>query len=174
MLADASCAGRIGSPVSFSVAALPDPGVVHFYSYATGVSIELPVGFQADSADGADTASARYRDGDALVQVRVVGAFGAGAFGAGAGGAGAGEEAVRALADGFASRGEVLARRDRLVDDCPATTVVTRSGGRVEHETAIAADGRLLAVVAVVPDSAAASLSAAYDAAVDSIRVIPL
>jgi hypothetical protein len=148
--------------VSFSVAALPDPGVVHFYSYATGISIELPVGFESDGADGT---SARYRDGDALVQVRVVGEVPAGSDG---------QAAVRELADGFAARGGVLTRRDRSVDDCPAATVVTRSAGRAEHQTVLAADGRLLTVVGVAPEPDVDALLAAYDTAVDSVRVIPL
>jgi hypothetical protein len=148
--------------VSFSVAALPDPGVVHFYSYATGISIELPVGFEADGADGT---SARYRDGDALVQVRVVGAVQAGDDDV---------AAMQALADGFAARGELLTRRDRIVDDCPAATVVTRSAGQAEHQTVVAADGRLLTVVGVASGPDVDALLAAYDAAVDSVRVIPL
>lgn len=151
--------------MSFSIAALPDPGVVHFYSYATGISLELPVGFEADGEDGT---SARYRNDDGtaeppLVQVRVVGEYSSG------GDAGA----VRALADGFAERAEFLSRRERPVDDCPAETVVSRSGGRFQHQTALAADGRLIAVVCVTAETSPDDL-AAFDTAIDSIRVIPL
>ncbi len=150
--------------MSFSIAALPDPGVVHFYSYATGVSLELPVGFEAD---GEDDTSARYRDDDGtpeppLVQVRVVGEYPAGQD----------VGAVRALADGFAERAELISRQERSVDDCPAETVVSGSGSRVQHQTVLAADGRLITVVCVAAQSP--DRRAAFDAAIDSIRVIPL
>jgi hypothetical protein len=157
VLADAAFAGGFGAAVSFSVAALADPGVVHFYSYSTGVSIELPTGFESD---GGDATSARYRDGAAVVQVRVVGE---------ADSPGAAAAALAALADGFAGRAELVSRRDRVVDDCPAVTVVTRSAAGVEQQTVLAADERLITVVGTglePPDG--------YDAAIESIRVIPL
>jgi hypothetical protein len=55
------------------------------------------------------------------------------------------------------------------VDDCPAVTVVTRSVAGVEQQTVLAADERLITVVGTglePPDG--------YDAAIESIRVIPL
>lgn len=149
--------------MSFSVAALADPGVVHFYSYATGISIELPVGFESG---GEDATSARYRDGAAVVQVRVVGDVEP--SGATDADDTADADAVAALADGFTARGELISRRERVVDGCPASTVVTRSAAGLAQQTALAGDGRLIAVVGVGVEPPA------YEAAIGSIRVIRL
>ncbi len=147
--------------MSFSIAALRDPGVVHFSSWATGVSFELPVGFEAA---GSDATSARYQDGGRVVQVEVVGAVDAGAAAA----------AVHALADGFAATGELLDRGERTVDDSPATTVVTLVDGRLRHQTAVAADGRLLSIVGTGPGDDADALRPLFDTAVESVRIIAL
>jgi hypothetical protein len=143
-----------------------DPGVVHFYSYATGVSLELPVGFEAV---GEDDVSAEYADraddgpvtsDTPVVRIRVVGDIDDDA----------GAAAALDLAEGFAAPGSI-ARHDRVIDGFPAVTVVSRDGARSLHQTAVAADGRLLSVIAVTSD---AGLLPAYDAAVDSIRFIRL
>lgn len=144
---------------------LPGPGVVAFYSYATGVSFELPVGFEVD---GEDEASATYVDEDresARVQVRVVGAV---------------EsvdpaEAATSLGDAFTQVGNALIRRRELtVDGVPAVTVLTRRPDDwLLHQTVVAADGRLITVVGMIPP-AQADLADEFDTAVESIRVIVL
>jgi hypothetical protein len=145
-----------------------DPGVVHFYSYATGVSLELPVGFEAV---GEDDVSAEYADRaddgpvtseTPAVRIRVVGDVDDDDD--------AGAAAALELADGFAAAGSI-GRHDRVIDGFPAVTVVSRDGARLLHQTAVAADGRLLSVIAVSSDD---GLLPAYDAAVDSIRFIRL
>jgi hypothetical protein len=143
-----------------------DPGVVHFYSYATGVSLELPVGFEFV---GEDEVSAEYADraddgpvtsDTPTVRIRVVGDIDDDG----------GPAAALELAEGFAASGSI-ARHDRVIDGFPAFTVVSRDGARFLHQTAVAADGRLLSVIAVGSDD---GLLPAYDAAVDSIRFIRL
>lgn len=145
------------------------PDVVHFYSYATGVSLELPVGFEFA---GEDDASAGYvdasgdvpADSDPRVQVRSVARI----EGAEP------QQAVHALADGFAAvGGELLERRDRQVDDEPGCTVVLRRAddGRYVHTTAAADGDRLVTVTAIAPTP---DLLPRFDAAIDSIRFVPL
>jgi hypothetical protein len=138
--------------------------LVHFYSYATGISLELPLGFEAVAED---ESSAAYKDSDRpgapTFQVRVVGEVDV-----------VGElDAVHGLAAGFAAvDGTLLAQRDFEVDEAPGRTVVMqRVDGAVVHQTALAAEGRLVSLVGTSPDS---SLVAAYDAAILSIRVIVL
>jgi len=146
------------------------PPVVAFYSYVTGVSIELPVGFEFAGEDDASASYAdRADDGPVtertpVVRIRVVGTV--------EGGRRAALEAVRGLADGFAGAGrETISRTDRVIDGCPATTVVSREPGRVLHQSAVVADGRLVTTVAVAP---ADDLLPAFDAALDSIRFVRL
>jgi hypothetical protein len=138
--------------------------LVHFYSYVTGISLELPLGFEQVAED---SDSATYRDADRpggpMFQVRVVGEVDV-----------VGElDAVHGLAAGFAALdGTLLSQRDFEVDEAPGRTVVMqRIDGAVVHQTALAADGRLVSLVGTAPD---ASLVAAFDAAVESIRVIVL
>jgi hypothetical protein len=145
------------------------PEVVHFFSYATGVSLELPVGFElVDESDG----SASYADrpegegpiteSTPVVRVRLVGEV-EGPVEA---------DAVRGLADGFAAAGgEQISRTRHEIDECPAVTVVSRDGGRVLHQTAVVADGRLLSIVAVAPGE---QMLPVYDTALESIRFIAL
>jgi hypothetical protein len=147
---------------------MTEPGLVHFFSYVTGVSLELPVGFEFD---GEDDVSASYADrvddepvtsATPVVRVRVVGQIEGDA----------GPAAVRGLADGFGGADrETVGRRDRAVDGSRAVTVVSRDSGRVLHQTAIAADDRLLSVIASAPTD---ELLPVYDAAIDSIRIIAL
>jgi hypothetical protein len=144
---------------------LPGPGVVAFYSYATGVSLELPVGFEFDAED---SSSVTYLDADrddARVQVRVVGAIDSPDP----------KAAAAALADAFTKVGnEVLARRDTVADQLPAFTVLTRRPDRwLLHQTVLAADGRLLTIVGMVPPGQP-DLPGELDTAIDSIRVIVL
>ena len=145
---------------------LPGPAVVAFYSYATGVSLELPVGFAPDDEDAE---SATYVDEDrqsARVQVRVVGAIDPGRDP---------REAAAALADAFTRVGnEVLGKRELVVDQLPAFTVLTRRpDGWVLHQTVLAGDGRLVTVVGMVPPGED-ELPGQLDTAIESIRMIVL
>src|SRR5690242_8048850 len=100
-----------------SIFAAP-PEVLHFYSYATGVSIELPMGFTVDD-EGASSVTYVDEDGTApvRVQVQVVGALESRDP----------RSVVTALADSFAEQGNDTVRRGELVvDECPAATVVSR------------------------------------------------
>lgn len=143
------------------------PEVLHFYSYATGVSIELPAGFTVD-AEGAS--SATYVDTDraepARVQVQVVGALESREPRA----------VVTSLVDAFAAEAdEVVRRRDLVVDEAPATTVVTRrSDGWWLHQTAVAGDGKLITVVGMLAPEDGDELVPQLDTAVASIRLITL
>jgi hypothetical protein len=144
---------------------LPGPDVVAFYSYATGVSLELPIGFEVDDED---EWSATYVDadrGEARVQVRVVGALDSDAP----------ASAAKSLADAFARVGNhVVGRRELTVDQTPAFTVVTRRDDDwVLHQTALAADGRLITIVGLLPPDEA-DLPGELDTAIESVRVIVL
>ncbi|MEO6886488.1 MAG: hypothetical protein ABI232_09420 [Jatrophihabitantaceae bacterium] len=144
------------------------PAVIAFYSYATGVSIELPVGFEFN---GEDEVCATYVDraddgpvtaATPVVRIRVVGEIEDGG----------GRDVVRDLADGFAAADhQTLSRRDREIDECHAVTVVSEQAGRVLHQTAVDADGRLLSIIAAAPSQ---DLLPSFDAAIDSIRFIAL
>lgn len=144
------------------------PDVLHFYSYATGVSFELPVGFTEDSEGGS---SATYVDEDdyadaARVQVQVVGQLEA-----------RDPRAVAtSLADAFTTQGnETVRRRDLVVDDAPATVVVSRRpDGWWLHQSVIAGDGKLLAIVGMAPPDAEDPLLAQLDTAVESVRLVTL
>jgi hypothetical protein len=144
------------------------PDVVHFYSYATGVSLELPVGFEFV---GEDDVSASYADraddgpvtvATPVVRVRVVAELMSDSA----------ADAVRALAGGFeAAERETVSRRELEIDDCPAICIVSRENGRVLHQTAVAADERLLSVIAAAPGD---DLLPVFDAVLDSMRFVRL
>jgi hypothetical protein len=147
---------------------MTDPGLIHFYSYVTGVSLELPVGFEFA---GEDDASATYVDrvddgpitpDTPVVRIRVVGEIERDA----------GPDAVRELADGFAAVDrETISQQEREIDGSPAVTVVSRDAGRVLHQTVVADDNRLLSIIAAAPGD---DLLTMFDAAVESIRFIAL
>jgi hypothetical protein len=147
---------------------MTDPGLIHFYSYVTGVSLELPVGFEFA---GEDDASATYVDrvddgpitpDTPVVRIQVVGEIEHDA----------GPDAMRELADGFAAADrETISRQEREIDGSPAVTVVSRDAGRVLHQTVVADDNRLLSIIAAAPGD---DLLAMFDAAVESIRFIAL
>ncbi|WGL53219.1 hypothetical protein P5P86_05190 [Nocardioides sp. BP30] len=142
---------------------------VHFYAYGTGVSLELPAGFE-QVEDGETTATyAELGDAAAVgpqtpaLQIRVVGAVpeqdpdGA--------------ATVARLADQLAGSGILLGRTDRVVDQCPVTTVEIERDGSYLHLSAAAADGRLLTFAG--RGNAAASFTV-WDIAIESTRFITL
>jgi hypothetical protein len=146
---------------------MTESGLVHFFSYVTGVSLELPVGFEFVGEDDASASYAdRADDGPVtartpIVRIRVVGEF-----------EGDAASAVRGLADGFdAADRDTVWRRDREIDGCPAVTVLSRDNGRVLHQSAVIADGRLLSIIAAAPND---DLVPVFDATLDSIRFIAL
>jgi hypothetical protein len=151
---------------SFTFADAPD--VLAFYSYATSVSIELPVGFRAEGEDGESATYAMTDDDDetvvARVQVRRVGRLDGDAT-----------AAVHSLADGFAGSGEVLDRRELTIDGLPAASVVVRrDDGWVLHQGAIGGDGLLLSVVGMASPEVADELVPKLDTALASVRVVQL
>lgn len=124
----------------------PLPELLHFFSWATGVSVELPVGFErveegesfADYADRDDErpdAPVRRR-----LRITVVGSFDPGMSAADR------RDAAVELADGFAAGdGEVLRREELVVDDeLVALVVVRRPDGTHLHLAAVATRGRLV------------------------------
>ncbi|WP_372729289.1 hypothetical protein [Nocardioides sp.] len=148
--------------------------LVHFFSYRTGVSIELPVGFESVTEDESSvTYAVLDEDGaagprDPQMHLQVVGEFEEDATDADR------TAAVRALADGFAGvDGELLGRADRLVDEEPTATVTLRrpDADLLLHLTAAAHGSRLLSIVASTSEEAMLS---SYDDAVASIRFIDL
>lgn len=142
--------------------------VVHHYSHATSISLELPAGY---AVEGEDDTSATYVDDSTdppvRVQTRLVARVDPGGL----------AKAVGALADGFADRPDATVRenRDTTIDGAWASTVVSRRvDGWTLHQTALAGQGELLSLVAMIPPGAPAGVLQGIDAAVESIRVIRL
>jgi hypothetical protein len=154
--------------------------VVHFFSYETGVSIELPVGFEEQFEDhGVAGYVDDPEDEDAgpvtaRVIIQVVGAIESGS-------PDTAEAAVAGLAQGFAGQGgEVIGRRQELIDDDPTETVIqlrtdeTLGGALVVHQTAAATGGHLLSITALAAAADRATAVPAYDRAIRSMRFISL
>ena len=152
--------------------------VIHFYSYETGVSIELPVGFEEQSEQHHSVAYVDDPDDDstpaARVLVQVVAELDADD-------AAAAQSAVDGLAHGFAAQGgEVLATRTETIDEVPTTTTLTRrtdpklGGEWIFHQTAAAAEGRLISISALAPSADQARRLPEFDAAIRSIRFVQL
>ncbi len=146
--------------------------LVHFYSYVTGVSLELPVGFEFDGEDESTVSYAELGDpGPAAdaprVWVSVLARFEAEVH--------PDDALVRLgeLADGFAAVGELVDRQSVIVDESPGVTVVVRRDGAVVQQSAFVADSKIITVLAVAP-AGRSDLVAAYAAAVASIRFIAL
>lgn len=143
--------------------------LIHFYSYATGVSLELPLGFEQVEESEAGASYAELGDATTVgpdtpaLQIRVVGAVPADDPD--------GAVTVSRLADQLARSGTELGRRDRVVDQCPVTTVEVEREGTYLHLSAAAADGRLLTFAG--RGDAPASY-AIWDAAIESTRFITL
>jgi hypothetical protein len=142
--------------------------LTHFYSYATGVSLELPADFERVEETESGVSYAALGEADAVgpdtpaFQIRSVGAV--------PGDDPDGAATVARLADQLAASGSVLDRRDRIVDECPVTTVEVERDGTFLHLSAAAADGRLLSFAG---RGTRADL-ATWDAAVESMRFITL
>ena len=146
--------------------------LVHFYSYATGVSLELPVGFEAVGRDAASASYAVLGDDDVTVvpgtqlQVRVVATLGS---------ASDDERAaqVDALAGALAEHGgDLVDRGVRVVDDERVVTVTTRTDdGMLALASATSTAQRLLSIVALARDE---ETLAAFDSALDSVRFVEL
>jgi len=75
------------------------------------------------------------------------------------------------LADQLAGPATVLGRIDRIVDECPVTTVEVEREGLFLHLSAAAADGRLLSFAGRGTSPAS---FATWDAAIESMRFITL
>ena len=107
------------------------PSRIHFYSAATGVSFELPPGFESGLQD---ERSAQYElrdDDDEHVLVRVV-----------IGTPDVGGAAVRTVAEAFAdTAGDLIEERLAVIDDCPTATVVVHLPHGVTGATPITGPG---------------------------------
>lgn len=141
--------------------------LVHFYSYATGVSLELPVGFESVGRDDASASYAVLGDDDVTVVpgtqllVQVVGTPDA-----------VPAAQVDALAAALAADGEVLTRGEREVDDeRVVTATLRRPDGMLVLAGAVATDERLLAITGLARDE---ETLAVHEAALASIRFIEL
>lgn len=143
--------------------------LTHFYSYATGVSLELPVGFQCVEEGESVASYAALDDTDDVgpdtpaLQVRVVAAV--------PDDDPEGTAALARLADQLAASGSLLGRVDRIVDECPVITVEVERDGTYLHLSAAAADGRLISIAG---RSTARDDFAIWDAAIESMRFITL
>lgn len=150
---------------------------VHLYSYETGVSLELPVGFeQEDEAHGVvvydETSDDDPRERTATVVIRVV----ADSEGPSAGGA-----AFSGLTEAAASGlDEVLEQRTEIVDETEVAIVIGRlrdgtTGREVFlHQSAAAVDDRVLTVAATAAGDRGEQYRAIFDAAVRSMRFVLL
>jgi hypothetical protein len=142
--------------------------LTHFYSYATGVSLELPAGFTRVAEDEASASYAALGDDDRLgpdtpaLQIRVVDTVPADDPD--------GTATVARLADQLAASGRVLGRVDRTVDECPVVTVEVEREGAYLHLSAVAADGRLLSLAGRGPRTG----FEIWDTAIESMRFITL
>lgn len=105
---------------------MQSPPLIHFYSPATGVSLELPVGFEpGPQTDTGATYLARDSD-DEQVLASVVVSVVARALDTGADAAAALDAAVDATATAIATAAaSVLDRREQWVDDTRVITLVT-------------------------------------------------
>lgn len=142
--------------------------LTHFYSYTTGVSLELPVGFTRVE-ETANSASYAMLDADDNVtldspalHVQVVGAVPEADPD--------GHASAAHVADRLAAAGTVLRRSDQIVDECPVFTVEVERDGTYLHLSAAAADGRLISLAGRGPRDSAPI----WDAALSSLRFITL
>ncbi|MET3804455.1 hypothetical protein ABIB25_001450 [Nakamurella sp. UYEF19] len=158
------------------------PTLIHFYSPATGVSLELPPGFENGFSD---ERSAQYEwrdDEDEEVLARLVVLVFA------ATDADAGEAAVRTVVEAFADAdGDLIEERVVRIDDCPTATVVVHlpygvkgstpitgpgSADVLVHFTAAAFDGAIRTISGFAPWVERDRWTAIYDEAVGSCRFL--
>jgi hypothetical protein len=143
--------------------------LTHFYSYATGVSLELPAGFERVEESDVAVGYADLRDTDVAgpetpaLQIQVVAAV--------PDDDPDGSATVARVADQLATAGRVLDRVERTVDECPVVTVEVEREGSYLHLSAAAVDGRVLSIAG--RGTSPASFTT-WDAAVESMRFITL
>ena len=159
------------------------PDRVHFFSYATGVSIELPVGFTV-GAERPGAVTYVRRDDETVVAVVMITVV----SGAPSGGA-------ALLVDGMAAAGQSQGRTVREIDDERVEVAELRfpnglpSGGVAAAEpeavellgsdlwvtfAAVTFGGRVVTVTAAAPHSQAGQYRPAFAAALESCRFIAL
>ncbi len=147
--------------------------LVHFYSYATGVSLELPVGFESVARDEASASYAVLGDDDVTavpgtqLLVQVVGEVPDGTD------ATTRDAQVDALAGALAARGgEVVDRAERVVDEERVVSTTLRDAdGMLVLAAAAATPHRLVSILGLARDE---ETLAVHQAAVESIRFIEL
>jgi hypothetical protein len=164
------------------------PERIHFFSFATGVSLELPVGFTGgENADGAVYVHRDDEVPDAVVIVTVVGSAPPGA--------GADRDAAGVLVDAMATTAaEVLQRGQQDIDDervfvavlrfphgLPAGGAATPGhpelAGLLEADVlvlfaAVGFDGRVVAITAAAPSELAGHYRTVFEQALSSCRFI--
>lgn len=164
------------------------PERIHFFSHATGVSLELPVGFTGgESADGAVYVHRDDEVPDAVVIVTVVGSAPPGA--------GADRDAAAVLVDAMATTaGDVLERGQRDIDDERVSVAVLRfprglpaggtaTPGHPELAGLLEADllvlfaaagfgGRVVAITAAAPSQLDGHYRTVFQQALSSCRFI--
>ncbi|MEO9322741.1 hypothetical protein ABFT23_04570 [Nocardioides sp. C4-1] len=154
----------------------PDPApaeLVHFYSYATGVSLELPVGFEQVAHDDGSATYAVLGDDDVTpvpgtqLLVQVVATLPDDATDTDR------DEAVDGLATALADRpGTPVEQAELQVDDERVVLLTTRGDDATTVLSAAAVTPhRLVSVTAVARDG---DVLAAHRAAVESIRWVGL
>jgi hypothetical protein len=151
----------------------PAAELVHFYSYATGVSLELPVGFEGAGSDDDSASYAVLGDDDVTpvpgtqLLVQVVATFADDATDADR--AAGVDQLATALAD---LPGTPIERVEVEVDDerVVVQTIGTDDGSTV-LSAAAATPHRLVSVTALARDD---EMLAVHRAAIDSIRWIEL
>ena len=158
------------------------PTLIHFYSPVTGVSLELPPGFESGLQD-ATSAQYEWRDDDdeEVLARLVVSALPSISPADGA-------AAVLQVVEAFANAdGDLLEERSATVDDCPTATVLVHLPDGVTgstpisgpdgddvlvHFTAAAFDGRICTITGFAPWSERARWTHVYDEAVSSCRFL--
>ncbi|SDO43086.1 hypothetical protein SAMN04515671_0913 [Nakamurella panacisegetis] len=142
------------------------PSRIHFYSAVTGVSFELPPGFEAGAQD---ERSAQYEwrdeDDDQVLARVVVQQMDVGAA------------AVRTVAEAFAAAdGDLVEERLAVIDDCPTATVVVHLPHGVRGSTPVTGPGGddLVAHFTAVEFSGAVRTVAAFAPWADRDRWIPV
>ncbi|TVQ19777.1 MAG: hypothetical protein EA382_16000 [Spirochaetaceae bacterium] len=147
------------------------PDLIHWFSWYTRVSIELPIQFEEESED-AQTATAVYADrqnGDdgAKMTVRAIGLP-----------VGSGSDAYRELArEVLALAGHrVMTTKVEEIDGWPAITQVLQARiddqEIVRHETYAQAENVVFALIGVAPISRREQYLPVFDRAADTARLV--